>query len=153
MKPDSGKGLKVQTFEFPSRLSEVYEASAQALAFLRPLGLAEGELFDIRLCLEEAVINAMKYGNELDERRKVKIRIEPREQELCIEVTDEGRGFDPEHVADCTQDEGVLKGCGRGIFLMKQLMDEVRYNRRGNAVSMLKRFKAKSEDTRGQDAG
>ena len=101
----------------------------------------ERDIFGIRLALEEALINAIKHGNQMDRARKVHIayRLEPGHFE--VHVTDEGSGFDPCDVPDPCAPENLERPCGRGLMLMRHYMSEVRYNDRGNAVVMSKLFR------------
>lgn len=132
------KNEAVKKWQVPSELSQVPKASAEVLSFFKPLGLSEAYRFDIRLCLEEALINAMKYGNGL--KREVPVGLEAGfdEKKIWLRVKDRGKGFDTRKVGDCTRGENLLKGGGRGVYLIHQLMDEVRYSARGNSLLMIK---------------
>jgi serine/threonine-protein kinase RsbW len=125
-------------FQLPSDLTEVQGASAKALDFLGPLGLSDASRFDIRLCLEEALINAMKYGNRLRKELKVRLEVEYDDDQIRLTVEDQGEGFDPTNVADCTNQDNLLRGHGRGVYLIHQLMDSVKYNSKGNCLIMSK---------------
>src|SRR6476620_7036956 len=92
-------------FLVPSDLTEVQKNSARVFEFLRPLGLNEGQAFDIRLCLEEAVINAMKYGNRFDKNLHVRVGVDYDDRRIELSVEDQGKGFKPEALADCTKGE------------------------------------------------
>src|SRR5438132_1361922 len=111
-------------FRVPSVLTEVQKASENVLSFLKPLALSEALLFDIRLCLEEALINAMKYGNRLKEELQVRLEVECADNEIRITVEDQGEGFDVKNLKDCTDKENLMRNCGRGVFLIHQLMDK-----------------------------
>jgi len=137
MKENSTK----KEFLVPSDLSEVQRVSLEALSFLKPLALGEAVLFDIRLCLDEALVNAMKYGNQLKKELKVRLSMEYDQNEIRMLVEDQGEGFDPKKIKNCTEGENVLRGHGRGLHLIHQLMDEVRYNPKGNAILMVKSLK------------
>ena len=128
-------------FLVPSELSRVQKTSAEVLSFLKPLALDDGILFDIRLCLEEALINAIKYGNGLDGNLKVRTTVAYQKDRVQIIVEDQGPGFDPKTLKDCTQEGNLLRNRGRGVYLMHQLMDEVEYNDKGNQVLMVKNLK------------
>jgi serine/threonine-protein kinase RsbW len=111
------------------------------LEALSPLGLAEAVLFDIRLCFEEALINAMKYGNCLDRAVDVRIGVEASPSEVRLSVEDQGEGFNPEKLDDCTQSENLTRNRGRGVFLIRKLMDALEYNSKGNKLVMVKRVR------------
>ena len=128
----------VKNWQVPSDLSEVQKASAKVLSFFKPLGLSDACRFDVRLCLEEALINAMKYGNGL--KREVPVDLEAGfdEKKIWLRLEDHGKGFDVSRVSDCTRAEGLLKGSGRGVYLIHKMMDEVKYNSKGNSILMVK---------------
>ena len=132
-------------FQIPSDLSEVQKTSAKVLSFLKPAALSDACLFDIRLCLEESLINAIKYGNVLKKELKVRLAVEYDDQKVKIEVEDQGRGFDPRKLKDCTKRANLLRNRGRGVYLIHQLMDKVQYNARGNRLLMVKSFKKETK--------
>ena len=96
------------------------------------------DIFGIRLALEEAVVNAIKHGNRLDVTKQVHVVCKSTREKIWIKITDQGPGFNPEAVPDCTDPEHI--GCpnGRGIMLMRNFMTRVEYNRQGNVVTMEK---------------
>ena len=102
----------------------------------------EHDAFSVRLAIEEALINAIKHGNQMDRSKRVHIRYRFVLDRFEIQITDEGNGFDPEDVPDPTAVENLERPCGRGLMLMRYYMTEVAYNARGNSVSMAKVFKA-----------
>jgi len=100
------------------------------------------DLFSIKLALEEAMVNAIKHGNQYDRNKKVEIAYQVTSERFIICITDEGGGFDPADVPDPTAVENLERPCGRGLMLMKHYMSEVDYNKRGNSVQMAKNFRA-----------
>ena len=125
-------------FRISTDLLKVQDASAEVLKYLKPTVSSDPVLFDIRLCLEEALINAMKYGNGQDPTKTVLLVAESDKESVKISVEDQGPGFKPEAIRDCTEEENRLKGSGRGVHLMRKLMDKVEYNAKGNRVLMVK---------------
>jgi len=91
---------------------------------------------NILISLTEAVNNAINHGNKNDQNKFVNIGLTEMSSKLCIKVEDEGCGFDPAEVPDPTAPENI--GCcgGRGVFLIKELSDDVRYVRNGCVVEM-----------------
>ncbi len=128
-------------FQVTSNLSNVQKTSEQVLSFLKPLSLSDAALFDIRLCLEEALVNAIKYGNALREDLNVDLEVEYGDGQVRLVVQDQGPGFDPKKLEDCTEEKNLFKNRGRGVYLIHQLMDEVRYNEKGNRLVMVKSLK------------
>jgi serine/threonine-protein kinase RsbW len=125
----------------PSDPTEARSVQEQIEQILQELQTSERDRFCIRLALEEALINAIKHGNQMDRAKKVQIsfRILSDRFECCI--SDEGEGFDPNDVPDPTAEENLERPCGRGLMLMRHYMSEVVYNERGNSVSMHRVFR------------
>ena len=142
MRPEKPKKDRVKKkFQIASDLAIVQQTSQDILTFLKPASLPEAAVFDIRLCLEEAIINAMKYGNGLRKELPVELDVEYDDREVRIHVKDQGPGFDPAKVVDCTEEQNLYRNSGRGVYLIQKLMDEVRYNEAGNSLLMVKRLK------------
>lgn len=96
--------------------------------------------FNLRVGLAEALANAMLYGNGRDPSKRVKVEVAFQESTITARITDEGSGFDPLDVPDPTCPANLLKANGRGIFLMRKLLDEVHFNDRGNSVTLVLRL-------------
>jgi serine/threonine-protein kinase RsbW len=92
---------------------------------------------NFRVGLTEALANAMLYGNRRDPRKCVRIEASLGRDALSVQVTDEGRGFDPDSILDPTLPANRLRPCGRGLFLIRNLMDRVEFNERGNSIRMV----------------
>jgi anti-sigma regulatory factor (Ser/Thr protein kinase) len=99
---------------------------------------------NFRVGLTEALTNAMLYGNGDDPSKRVLVEVTVLQGRLQAKVRDQGSGFDPSAVPDPTHPDNVTKPCGRGLFLMRKLLDEVSYNERGNEVTLVLRLE--SED-------
>ena len=125
----------------PSDPAEARRIQEQIENHLKAHQYSERDIFSIRLALEEALVNAIKHGNNMDRNKTVRIayRIEPNRFDILI--TDEGIGFDPLDVPDPTAVENLERPCGRGLMLMRHYMSDVQYNERGNMVHMSKILK------------
>jgi serine/threonine-protein kinase RsbW len=88
-------------------------------------GLDEVEFNKLIVATTEAVNNAILHGNRSDPGKSVTVAVDIRKQYLVVQVCDEGGGFDPDSVENPLKDENLLKESGRGLFLMKTLMEEV----------------------------
>ena len=99
---------------------------------------SEKEVFSIKLALEEALVNAIKHGNQFDRTKKVRIAYQVAKERFDIQISDEGCGFDPDDVPDPTAIENLERPCGRGLMLMRYYMTEVSFSSTGNSVSMSK---------------
>jgi len=98
--------------------------------------------FNFRVGLTEALSNAMLYGNSHDPSKRVLVEVALQAGRLEARITDQGQGFDPTAVPDPTSPENLTKPCGRGLFLMRQLLDEVSYNAQGNQVTLVLRLES-----------
>lgn len=95
---------------------------------------------NLRVALGEAVANAIQHGSGEVPERSVRVVAAFGEEEVRVTVEDEGRGFDPGAVADPTRPENRDRATGRGLFLIRSLMDEVHFNETGNAITMVYRL-------------
>ena len=95
---------------------------------------------NFRVGLTEALSNAMVYGNAHDPAKRVLVEVKLAEGRIEARVTDQGRGFNPAAVPDPTRPENLTNSGGRGIFLMRQLLDEVTFNDQGNQVRLVLRL-------------
>jgi serine/threonine-protein kinase RsbW len=113
----------------------------------RRLGFDEDSMHWVSVAIRESVINAIKHGNRNDATKMVHVDFtssdDPENGGLTISVRDEGEGFEPEEVADPLAPENMLKSSGRGIFLIRNFMDDVQLMRGaegGMEVRMVKKL-------------
>ena len=90
----------------------------------------------VYLCISEAVINSIEHGNKNDKTKVVDIQINCFKGNLCIEVHDEGDGFDYKLIEDPTLKNNIRKETGRGIHIMKSLCNQVEFKNRGKSVAI-----------------
>ena len=131
---------------------------------------SDRDRLQIGMALDEALVNAMLHGNlEVDSSlregddagyyelirarqqkepwspRRVKVEYEFSEQHICIQVSDEGKGFDPDSVPDPRAPQNLHRVSGRGLFLIRNFMDQVAHNKSGNQITMTKLRVAESD--------
>lgn len=125
---------------------------------------SDRDRLQIGMALDEAISNAMHHGNlEVDSKirdddnedvyyqtirdrknlapfcdRRVRIEAEFSDQHICVQITDDGPGFDPSTIPDPTAEENLHRACGRGLFLIRAFMDSVAHNKTGNQITMTK---------------
>jgi serine/threonine-protein kinase RsbW len=106
---------------------------------LEALNWTRRDLFSIRLAMEEALVNAVEHGNQLDADKRVHIVCRISDAAAFIQITDEGPGFDPRAVPDPTDEDRLECPGGRGVMLMRNFMTEVVFNESGNQVTLVKK--------------
>ncbi len=128
------------TIEIPSHIDFVAQAVDKIIRRIRRIQRIPGKEDDVAMALFEAVANAVTHGNHEQVTKHVKIscRFEPMRC-VSIVVKDEGEGFDPRAVPDPTRPGNLESEHGRGIFLMRTAMDEVRYANGGSEVHLVKK--------------
>lgn len=124
----------------PGDVSAIAPAVEKIMANVREMGCASGKEFEIEVALTEALANAVVHGCEHDPGKDVQVcaGCDPA-RGILIVVRDPGSGFDPSQVPSPVLGEQVYAEGGRGIYLINQLMDEVRFGRGGTEIWMLKR--------------
>lgn len=113
----------------PSRLDHLDLLQEVAEATARIAGFGEDQRLDLGLAVREAAINAMKHGNHLDPRRVVTVTFCCNSEWMRIEIVDQGHGFDPGSVPDPTAPENLLRSSGRGLLLIRTLVEGVEFHR------------------------
>ncbi|HLP18525.1 MAG TPA: ATP-binding protein [Bacteroidota bacterium] len=98
--------------------------------------ISEEKLHALLVAVTEAVNNGMIHGNKNDKSKYVTITCLLKRKMLTITITDEGGGFSPETLPNPLHDENLLRAGGRGVFLMRTLMESVTFNEAGNEVTM-----------------
>ena len=122
----------------PSDLTEGRRVQDDIEAALHAAGYGDQDVFYIKLAMEEALVNAIKHGNQLDPAKTVRVWYAVAPHRFDCTITDEGPGFDPGEVPDPTLPENLDRPCGRGLFLIRRFMTTVDYHGRGNVVTMSK---------------
>lgn len=129
-------------WEFDKRIPSIpdcgVEVIREILMQLEKNQWSEKDMFGVHMAMEEAVMNAIKHGNKLDENKVVHVLVSLSDHKFYACVTDQGEGFDPRSVPDPTLEENLEKTSGRGLMLMNNFVDIVRYNEQGNSVELTK---------------
>lgn len=135
------EGLEVELrFSVPSDVAFIEEA-VELVARNLETSFADRRTvrFNVRVALTEALANAIIYGNAEDASKRVGVRAAFGRNAAHIEVTDEGCGFDYRCLPDPTVPFARLQPRGRGLFLIRAMVDEVRFNALGNSICMIVR--------------
>jgi serine/threonine-protein kinase RsbW len=115
------------TFTLDSSLESVDRLEKTAEEAARKAGADEDEIFRITMAVREAAVNAVLHGNAYDPNKRVTASFESVGNKLVIRIADQGKGLNPEDLPDPLAPENLLRGSGRGIFLIRSFMDEVHF--------------------------
>ena len=136
--PATPRGLETElVLHVPSDVNRVSEAldfvAEQVEPYFEDPRLVR---FNLRVALGEALTNAIIYGTRKDPSKRVGVRVRFGRTAIEMEVNDDGEGFDPSTLSDPTAPEHISAEGGRGIFLIRSLVDEVYFNEKGNTICM-----------------
>jgi len=126
------------SIDLPSERGSNRKVTDELLTQLGAHGWPPADVFAVHLAVEEAIVNAIVHGNKLDLAKKVHVECEVSADRVRVAIADEGPGFDPGSVPDCTSDERLEAPSGRGVMLMRSFMTTIEYNAAGNAVVLEK---------------
>jgi serine/threonine-protein kinase RsbW len=115
------------SFTLNSTMDSVGEVEAAADKLAGEAGLDEDERFHVTMAVREAAVNAVLHGNEYDPAKKVTATFENTGKALIFTIADQGKGLDLETLPDPLAPENLLRGTGRGIFIIRSFMDEVHF--------------------------
>ena len=127
----------------PSEIKYLAEAVEFVEDRLRVFDTPDSIMADIAISVSELVTNAINHGNNEDNTKPVEITLALNGDTVSITITDQGTGFNPEQIADPLADENLLKDTGRGLFIVKTLMDtvNVRPRKDGTQTTITKKIK------------
>lgn len=126
-------------FELPSAISLMSIVLDYLMKRVEKLGVINPEQSNLFVALDEAFVNAVKHGNKFDAQKLVRITAEVSKKEARFTIEDEGEGFDVNNIPDPLDPENLFKTSGRGVLFIYNIMDEVKYNDRGNRLTMVKK--------------
>lgn len=130
-------------------MDSVNEVEALAEKLAGEAGLDEDTRFHVTMAIREATVNAVLHGNEYDPSKQVTVSFENTGKDLIFIVRDQGKGLDPATLPDPLAPENLLRGTGRGIFLIRSFMDEVNFRQLhpGTELTLVKHLAPAAEQT------
>jgi serine/threonine-protein kinase RsbW len=127
---------ELYTLQLPSNPESITQLEALIEEIADKYHVADDTFANMMTCLNEAAINAIIHGNKLDMSKKVIINAEVDAKRVVWTITDEGEGFDYNHLADPTAPENLESLTGRGVFIIKHLADQCIFNATGNEIEL-----------------
>jgi len=121
--PQTGR----MSYKLASTMDSVADVEASAEKMTQAAGLDEDESFRVVMAVREAAVNAVLHGNGYDPNKQISVSFENNGKSLVVTIADQGEGLDPEKIPDPLAPENLLRGTGRGIFLIRSFMDEVHF--------------------------
>jgi serine/threonine-protein kinase RsbW len=135
--PDAGGTTTLVTLRLPSDVAWIEEAVELVVRHcLAGQQTTKSTRFRLQVVLSEALSNAIVRGNGEDSRKWVDVRVELRSDAIRVHVTDEGPGFNPGAVPDPITPAQLYTAGGRGLYLIRKLVDSVQFNEQGNSICM-----------------
>ena len=133
------------SYTLDSTLDSVNHAESTASEVAAKAGFSEDEQGNIAMAVREAAVNAVLHGNQRDPAKKFFVAYETTIDALVITITDQGQGLDLSLIPDPLAPENLMKGSGRGIFLIRAFMDEVRFRNvaPGTEITLIKHVSRK----------
>ena len=137
------------SFSLASTMESVDAVEAAAENLAAEAGLDEDERFRVTMAVREAAVNAVLHGNEYDPAKRVSVSLENTGSSLVFTIADQGKGLDPATLPDPLAPENLLRGTGRGIFLIRSFMDEVHFRQLqpGTEMTLVKNLAPGGEKT------
>ena len=126
-------------FELPSVLSIMQVVLEYLMNRVDKLGVIEAKQSNLFVALDEAFVNAVKHGNKFDAMKNIRVVADVSQSEARFTIEDEGEGFDLDNIPDPLDPQNLFKPSGRGVLFIYNIMDEVKYNERGNRLTMVKK--------------
>jgi serine/threonine-protein kinase RsbW len=147
--PVSGPRAGRLSFSLSSTMESVSEVEAAADRLAVEAGLDDDARFHVTMAVREAAVNAVLHGNDYDPAKRITASFENTGDSLIVTIADQGIGLDPETLPDPLAPENIMRGTGRGIFLIRSFMDEVHFRQLhpGTELTLVKHLAPAGERT------
>lgn len=136
----AGKNYKVVLASKSEAVEEIERLAAEAATLA---GFNQEEQDSLAIAVTEMANNAVIHGNKRDPHKNVHVTVTVSGSEVCMTIRDEGKGFNPDTLSNPLDPENLLRESGRGVFIVRSLMDELSYDfsKGGTQVTIVKRKK------------
>jgi len=129
------KDKKHFKYFIPSKRTQLPKVEKITNSIARRMKLNEEQIDNLSIAVTEAVGNAIVHGNKENPRKKIILEFHLRKNKINISVKDEGEGFEPKKLTNPLDPENIMKESGRGIYILKSLMDEVHFTEGGTKIN------------------
>lgn len=137
---EAGNLLMQFQITLPADVTRIPAVVEGVMELVKRMGCAEGKEFEVETSLNEALANAIVHGCGKDPSKQIEFSVAcDQARGMLIIVRDPGPGFDPASLPNPIVGQQIYETHGRGIYLINQLMDEVRFEKGGTEIHMLKR--------------
>jgi serine/threonine-protein kinase RsbW len=136
------------SYTLESTLDSVNKSEQAARELAVRAGFSQDEADRISMAVREAAVNAVLHGNQYDQNKRMLVAFETTPDSMTISIRDEGSGLNPEVIPDPLAPENLLKQSGRGIFLIRAFMDEVRFRQLnpGTEITLIKHVRGSDRE-------
>jgi len=135
--------MKTVTKQIRSSRSNIKEIEKLLLSVNEEFRLPEEQFNNVLIAVSELLLNAIVHGNKQDEKKLVKFAVGFDDKKMIISIVDEGNGFDETKMNDPTLEENILKTSGRGMFIVKSLVDDFSYKKTKEGFEIILTVKKK----------
>ena len=132
--------------ELSSDKSSLQKLEPILLDVKKEFDIKDDVFYNVMIAVTEAVNNAIIHGNKMKPEKKVNFELKTKGRSIIITIEDEGEGFDPDNIDDCLKPENLMKDGGRGVFLIKELMDDVDFKTTEEGTTLTMKFNVNEDD-------
>jgi len=117
-----------------SDISELKKAESFLYNIFKKRGIKERHFKKVFLCVSEAIMNSIYHGNDSQRNKKISVKIEYKNDDIILEISDEGEGFDYKGIEDPTIIKNLRKESGRGLYIIKSLCNQLEFKNNGSCI-------------------
>jgi serine/threonine-protein kinase RsbW len=133
----SSKQKRSYSITIASHPDQIQKIEALAEQYAKELSFSQDEMDSLAIAVTEVVANAIYHANKQDPNKSVTVRFEVSDTTLTIRVIDEGEGFELDNIQNPLDPENLMKESGRGIFIVRTLMDDVQFHFHSNGTEVV----------------
>lgn len=121
----------------PSNRKEISKFESLLIEINNEFGMAMEKFINFQIASSEAIVNAIVHGNKQNPDKKVYVDIDTSNEKITLIIKDEGEGFEVEKLPDPTDESNLFKESGRGIYIIRSLVDEFKIESNSSGTTMV----------------